>query len=166
MATVSNNKVVFESLEADYVEQEDLSFFEYERKTLADIGDGEFYEGKPQLMNISDYTFDEDGEEVTKHRTQLVLIDEDAEEFLQININLKSSDDIQRGVHMKSSLYKLVGGIMEGQTPGWTQTHNVLTSVSIKEFQEFINGLESMTVEIKEVEGSFSYFTFIVRGYN
>lgn len=166
MATVETKQVTFKSLEAEYQEQDDVSFFEYERKTLADIGDGEFYEGKPHLLNISDYTFDEDGQEVTKYRTQLCLVDEDEEEFLQININLKSNEDVQRGVHFKSSLYKLVGGIMEQQQPGWTQKHNIITSVSVKEFKEFIDGLESMTVEIKEVTGSFNYFTFIIRGYN
>lgn len=154
---------IFESLVGDYVEQQDNDFFDYERVTLQDLGDGEFYEGKPRLSPVQEVTFDEDGEEVKRYRCQLWLIDDDAEEYLQVNINLKAPGDIQKALHYKSSAYKLIGGIMEQLQPGWTQSHNVIVKTDLSEIRDFLEEKESMTIAIHELEGSdFSYLSFSV----
>ena len=161
MAKVNDNP--FQSLIGDYVEEQDNSFFDYQRITLQDLGADEYYQGKPQLSEVTSVTFDNDGESEVKHRCQLWLIDDAEEEYLQVNINLKAPDDVQKGVHYKSSLYKLVGGIMEQITPGWTQENNIIVQTNLKEFRDYINELESMTIKTREEEGSdFSYLTFTI----
>ena len=155
---------IFESLVGDYVEQQDNDFFDYNRVTLQDLGDGEFYEGKPRLSQVQEVIYDNDGEEEIRHRCQLWLIDDDAEEYLQININLKAPGDIQKTLHYKSSAYKLIAGIMEQLQPGWSQNHNVIVKTDLSEIREFLESKESMTIAIHELEGSgFSYLSFSVK---
>ena len=152
---------LFPGLIGDYVEENDNDFFTYQRRTLQDIGAEEYYQGKPKLSEVQEVTFDNDGVEETRHRCQLWLIDEEEEEFLQININLKAPGDIQKSLHYKSSAYKLIGGIMEQLQPGWTQDHNMITQTNLAEFRRYIDGLESMTVFIRELEGNgFTYLSF------
>ena len=162
----ANHKVndTFPGLIGEYVEEQERDyFFDYNRKTLNDIGADEYYQGKPKLSEVHEVSFDNDGREEKRHRCQLFLIDDEAEEFLQININLKAPGDIQKGVHYKSSLYKLIGGIMEQIQPGWTQDHNMIAQTNLAEFRRYINELESMTVFIREEAGSnFDYYTFKV----
>ena len=167
MAKIEANHTVndaFPGLIGEYVEeQEREDFWDYNRKTLTDIGADEYYMGKPKLSEVQEVTFDNDGAEEKRNRCQLYLIDEEEEEFLQININLKAPGDIQKGVHHKSSLYKLIGGIMEQIQPGWTQEHNMIVQTNLAEFRRYINDLDSMTVFIQEEQGTnFEYLTFKV----
>ena len=159
-----NNANPFESLVGDYIEEQDNSFFDYNRVTLLDIGPEEYYMGKPRLSNVEEVTFDNDGVEETRHRCQLWLVDDDAEEYLQININLKAPGDIQKALHYKSSAYKLIAGIMEQLQPGWSQNHNVIVKTDLSEIRGFLEAKESMTIAIHEIEGSdFSYLSFSVK---
>ena len=166
MAKVNNNlDSLFPSLEASHKEENDVDydFFDFERLTLGDIGDGEHYQGKPVLSDVSSVTFDEDGQEITKYRCQLWLVDYEAQEFLQINLNLKNSTDVQVNVHYKSQLYKLVGGINEQLSPGWTQANNYIDRVDLSEIRDYVNKLKSMTIRAREVHGTFDYYTYAVK---
>lgn len=169
MATIKETNLdnPFTSLDAGYVEQTNYDFFDYQRRSLADIGPDEYYMGKPVLSDVHEVTFDNDGEEQKRNRCQLWLVDDDAEEFLQINISLKEAGDIQHSLHYKSSAYKLIAGIMEQIQPGWAEDHNVINQVDLKEYRDYLEGKESMTILIREENGSnFDYMTFKVTDLN
>jgi hypothetical protein len=104
-----------------------------------------------------------DEEEDPRYRSRLLLIDDEGEEYLQININLKQKGDIQTNVHNASSLYALIGGIQNLSNPQWTNMFNRIKRVDLTEWEDYINSKETMTVEIKEKQGSnFSYNSFRV----
>ena len=77
------------SVEADFVEESDNygEWYTYERVRLNDYEDGDEYEGKPLLLPVETVQFDE--EEDPRYRARLLLIDDEAEEYLEININVK-----------------------------------------------------------------------------
>ena len=153
---------LFPSLEAEQKEYQDYDFFEYQRKTLEDIGADEYYMGRPVLSDVAEVTFDNDGEEQKRHRCQLFLVDDDAEEFLQVNVNLKEAGDIQHNLHFKSSAYKLIAGIMEQIQPGWAENNNFITQTNLKEYRDYLASCESMTIFIREETGSMNYYSFKV----
>ena len=148
------------SVEADYVE-EDLSgeWYAYTRVRLNEYENGDEYEGKPLLLPVESVQFDE--EEEPRYRARLLLIDDEAEEYLEININVKQKGDIQTNVHNASSLYALIGGIQNLSNPEWTTRFNRIKRVDLTEWEDYINKKESMTVEIVEKSGSnFTYDSF------
>ena len=148
------------SVEADYVE-EDLSgeWYAYTRVRLNEYENGDEYEGKPLLLPVESVQFDE--EEELRYRARLLLIDDEAEEYLEININVKQKGDIQTNVHNASSLYALIGGIQNLSNPEWTTRFNRIKRVDLTEWEDYINKKESMTVEIVEKSGSnFTYNSF------
>ena len=148
------------SVEADYVE-EDLSgeWYAYTRVRLNEYENGDEYEGKPLLLPVESVQFDE--EEEPRYRARLLLIDDEAEEYLEININVKQKGDIQTNVHNASSLYALIGGIQNLSNPEWTTRFNRIKRVDLTEWEEYLNKKESMTVEIVEKSGSnFTYNSF------
>ena len=150
------------SVEADFVEEtngNDGEWYSYTRHHLKEFEDGDEYEGKPLLLPVESVVFDE--EEGPRYRSRLLLIDEEFEEYLEININLKENGDVQTNVHNASSLYALIGGIQNLSNPQWTQMFNRIKKVDLSEWEEYINNKESMTVEIVEKEGSkFTYNSF------
>ena len=157
----------FTGLIAEYQEDNSYDFFDYNRLTPQDIGGDEYYQGRPVLSEVSEQTFEnDDGTKRTTYRCQLFLVDDDAEEFLQININLKQAGDIQKNLHHKSMAYKLIAGIMETIQKGWSQDHNFITQTNLKEFRDYINKLNSMTIFIREETGTdntgreFVYYPF------
>jgi hypothetical protein len=128
---------------------------------LNELEDQDEYEGRPLLLPVETVQFDE--EEDPKYRARLLLIDDEAEEYLQININLKQKGDVQTNVHNASSLYALIGGIQNLSNPQWTSMFNRIKRVDLTEWETYINSKETMTVEIKEKQGSnFSYNSFRV----
>ena len=148
------------SVEADYVE-EDLSgeWYTYTRISLNELEDGDEYEGKPLLLPVESVVFDD--EEQPKHRARLLLIDDEAEEYLQINLNLKQAGEVQTNVHNASSLYALIGGIQNLTNPNWTQMFNRITKVNLEEWRTYIDNKDSMNVVIVEKSGSnFTYNSF------
>lgn len=148
------------SVEADYVE-EDLTgeWYTYTRISLNELEDGDEYEGKPLLLPVEEIHFDE--EDQPKYRARLLLIDDEAEEYLQINLNLKSKEEVQTNVHNASSLYALIGGIQNLSNPQWTTLFNRITKVNLEEWREYLDKKESMNVVIVEKAGSnFTYNSF------
>ena len=149
------------SVEADFVEESDNygEWYTYERVRLNDYEDGDEYEGKPLLLPVETVQFDE--EEDPRYRARLLLIDDEAEEYLEININVKQKGDVQTNVHNASSLYALIGGIQNLSNPEWTTLFNRIKKVDLSEWETYINSKETMTVEIKEKSGSnFTYNSF------
>ena len=154
------------SVDADYVE-EDLTgeWYTYTRISLNELDDGDEYEGKPLLLPVESVTFDE--EEQPKHRARLLLIDDEAEEYLQINLNLKQAGEVQTNVHNASSLYALIGGIQNLSNPQWTAMFNRITRVDLDEWRTYIDSKESMNVVIVEKAGSnFTYNSFRITSLN
>ena len=148
------------SVEADYVE-EDMTgeWYSYTRINLNELEDGDEYTGKPLLLPVETVQFDE--EEDPRYRSRLLLIDDEAEEYLQINLNLKQKSSIQTNVHNASSLYALIGGIQNLSNPQWTTLFNRIKKVNLEEWETYINSKEEMTVTIIEKQGSnFSYNSF------
>lgn len=147
-------------VEGEYVQEDNQGeWYSYLRISLSEMEDGDTYTGKPLLLPVETVQFDE--EDSPKYRARLLLIDDEAEEYLQININLKSKEDVQTNVYNASSLYALIGGIMNLSNPQWTRTNNRIKSVNITEWANYINNKESMTVKVHEKQGnSFSYNSF------
>ena len=149
------------SVEADFVEETgmDYDWYSYTRINLNELDDGDEYEGRPLLLPVEVVQFDE--EEDPRYRSRLLLIDDEGEEYLQINLNLKQKGDIQTNVHNASSLYALIGGIQNLSNPQWTTMFNRIKRVDLSEWETYINSKESMTVEIVEKSGSnFTYNSF------
>ena len=148
------------SVEADFVEETgmDYDWYSYTRINLNELDDGDEYEGRPLLLPVEVVQFDE--EEDPRYRSRLLLIDDEGEEYLQINLNLKQKGDIQTNVHNASSLYALIGGIQNLNNPQWTTLFNRIKKVDLSEWETYINSKESMTVEIVTKTGSFNYNSF------
>lgn len=149
------------SVEADFVEETgmDYDWYSYTRINLNELDDGDEYEGRPLLLPVEVVQFDE--EEGPRYRSRLLLIDDEGEEYLQINLNLKQKGDVQTNVHNASSLYALIGGIQNLSNPQWTTMFNRIKKVDLSEWETYLNNKESMTVEIITKEGSsFSYNSF------
>ena len=149
------------SVEADYVEEDNTGeWYSYTRINLNELEDGDEYIGKPLLLPVETVQFDE---EDPRYRARLLLIDDEAEEYLQINLNLKQKGSIQTNVHNASSLYSLIGGIQNLSNPQWTQMFNRIKKVNLEEWEDYINSKEEMNVVIVEKQGSnFSYNSFRV----
>ena len=149
------------SVEADFVQDTssmDGEWYAYHRVRLNEYEDGDEYEGKPMLLPVETVQFDE--EEEPRYRARLLLIDDEAEEYLEINLNVKQKGDIQTNVYNASSLYALIGGIQNLSNPQWTTMFNRIKKVDLSEWETYINNKESMTVEIVTKTGSFSYNSF------
>ncbi len=150
------------SVEAEYVEETNAQYgdwYLYERIRLNELGDGDEYVGKPLLLPVETVQFNE--EEDPRYRARLLLIDDDEEEYLEININVKQKGDFQTNVHNASSLYALIGGIQNLSNPQWTTMFNRIKKVDLSEWETYINSKESMTVEIITKAGSnFTYNSF------
>ena len=149
------------SVEADFVEETgmDYDWYSYTRINLNELDDGDEYEGRPLLLPVEVVQFDE--EEDPRYRSRLLLIDDEGEEYLQINLNLKQKGDVQTNVHNASSLYALIGGIQNLSNPQWTTMFNRIKKVNLEEWEDYINTKESMNVRIVEKQGSnFSYNSF------
>lgn len=149
------------TVEADYVEETDNygEWYSYTRIGLNELEDGDEYEGKPLLLPVETVQFDE--EEAPKYRARLLLIDDEAEEYLQINLNLKQKGEVQTNIHNASSLYALIGGIQNLSNPQWTNMFNRIKRVDLTEWETYINSKDSMEVTIVEKQGSnFTYNSF------
>ena len=151
------------SVEADFVEESDNygEWYSYTRINLNELEDGDEYLGKPLLLPVETVQFDE--EEEPRYRARLLLIDDEAEEYLQINLNLKKEGSIQTNVHNASSLYALIASIQELSNPQWSKLFNRIKRVNLEEWEDYLATKESMTVKIVEKSGSsFTYNSFRV----
>ena len=77
---VEEEETIFSSLDMGYEEEDNLPY-EYERIRLTDLEDQETYTGRPVMTEVQSFTIDDDGEEVTKYRCKLYLIDDEEEEM-------------------------------------------------------------------------------------
>ena len=113
------------------------------------------------IESSSEISKDENGHFYLRAKYPLLLIDDEAEEYLQINLNLKQNSSVQTNVHNASSLYALSGGIQNLSNPQWTSMFNRIKKVNLEEWEDYINTKESMNVRIVEKQGSnFSYNSF------
>ena len=150
---MSNIEELFPDMEASFKEDNgtDYSFFDYNRIRPVDIGGDEYYQGKPVLGEVSEQTFNnDDGTETKRIRCSLWLVDDDAEEYLEINLNPKAVGDIQTNIHHKSMLYKLIAGVMETIQRGWSQDHNYINRFNLSNIRDYLSKKESMTILLRE----------------
>ena len=151
------------TVEAEFVEETGYygGWYEYLRINLNEMEDGDEYEGRPVLLPVEKVQFDED--EAPRYRARLLLIDDEAQEYLQINLNLKQNSSVQTNVHNASSLYALIASIQELSNPQWSKLFNRIKKVNLEEWENYVETKESMTVKIVEKSGSsFTYNSFRV----
>ena len=147
--TEQNN--LFPSMEATYKEENvnDYNFFDYKRIKPSEIGGDEYYMGRPVLGEVRESNFNEEGGP-KKYQCSFWLVDDDMEEYLEINLNPKMDGDLQKNIHSKSMLYKLIAGIMETMQKGWSQEHNFINQFDLKEIRNYLSKKESMTILLRE----------------
>lgn len=149
---VEEPKTYFPSMEVENDESLDEVPMDYEFIRLDDLGDEAAYIGRPVMKPITAYTFDNDGEEQTKHRSTLYLVNDEEEEVLQININLKSGDEIQSGINKGSVLYDFIGSLKEMEVPGYMENYNKIKKFNLNEAEDFINSLTKAEIRVVEHE--------------
>lgn len=149
-------------IEADYVEENYTGeWYNYLRINLSELEDGDEYEGKPLLTEIEKVQFDE--EEAPQYRCRLLLLDDENEEYLQINIKVKSTNDVQTNIHHASTLYALLASINDLNNPGWSSNFNHIKSVNLEDWRNYLDNKELMSIKVVEKTGSnFTYNSFRV----
>lgn len=158
---VEEEDTIFSSLDMGYEEEDDIPY-EYERIRLTELDDQETYTGRPVITEVQSFTIDDDGEEVTKYRCKLFLIDDEEEEMLEININLKANGDVQTNIRKGAVLYDFITSIKELESPGFASLFNRINKVDLKEFRDFLNDCSEATIKCLERQGgSFTYNSFI-----
>ena len=148
------------TVEAEYIEEtEAQDWYDYLRINLSELEDGDEYWGRPFLTEPETIQFDE--EEAPKHRCRLLIIDDEEQEYLQININLKTSETIQNNVHNASGLYALIASLQNLQDPTWSKRDNRIRKVNLEDWIKYVNDLENMEVKVVAKTGSsFNYNSF------
>lgn len=149
-----------------------LDLIDYEVWLLKDLIVGEKYIGKPVLTDVLTESFEDKytGEVTTRHRVELVLIDDSDMEAYICKVNLKGAEYIWENVSEKSGLYKLTMGLMELRCKGISQHYNELELVNIKHLQKQVEKFETMTIKVTEEsferdDGSKqSYNSFLIVG--
>jgi len=137
---------------------------------LNELEDKEVFTGKPQMAGINTREFetdqfDNDGNIImrTVHQARLVLVNNEEEQYLDININLKQNDWQIPVIRKGSVLFDFVQSILEIENKGSTSKKNVFRNVNLKQFVDFINdNVETMTVKNIERHGKFSFNSFQV----
>lgn len=158
--TVEDKQEKLPFVEGEYVEEDNYGeWYSYLRISLSELEHDDQYTGKPLLLPVETVQYDE--EDTPKYRARLLLIDDENEEYLQININLKSNSDVQTNVHNASSLYALIAGTMNLSDPEWSTIYNRIKSVNLEDWETYINSKEKMTIRVVAKEGNnFTYNSF------
>ena len=91
------------------------------------------------------------GETTKKYSAGLHVINHKAEWKIKARINLKKKDDSFEA-SQKSGLYDLIGSLIEYNQPGSAWKFDIIKG-SFKQWQEHINELKDINVEIIEHEG-------------
>ena len=151
---------IFTSLELDNDESFDAIPSDYDMLPLSDLSDEDEYKGRPVMTPVTSFTIDQDGDETTKYQCQLFLVDDDAEEYLRININLKKEGDIQENIRRGSVLYDFIGSIRELEAPGIMAQYNTIRKVDLSQFRDFINNQTKASVKVitREFNGGLSFY--------
>ena len=143
---------------------------DYLQVRLADMEDKETFTGKPQTsgINVREFeteNFDENGEMIMRkvYQIRLVLVNDEEEQYLDININLKQNDYQIQKVQKGSVLFDFIQSILEIENKGRTAGKNVFRNVNLKQFTDFINNnIEVMTVRNIERHGRYNFNSFQV----
>ena len=157
-------------LEMDYEEVLEIPE-DYLQVRLSEMEDKEVFSGKPQISGIitseyeSDDQFDDDGNPKVRvvHKLRMVLVNDDDEQYLDININLKKPDYKVPAIRKGSVLFDMVQSILEIENKGSTKGKNVFRNVNLKQFTDFINNnVKEMSVKNLERNGNFRFNSFYV----
>lgn len=133
----------------------------YDIIRLQDLEDNEEFSGEATMTSIEPVIFDQDGEEVTKYRSRLKIVNDDTAEVLSININLKTGEEIQKNVRM-SVLFDFLKSVLNCAGE-WDISKNMIKKANIEEFVEYINESSNITIIKKTVNTSnFSFNSFEV----
>jgi hypothetical protein len=135
---------------------------DYEIYFLNDLEENDTFVGKPNLTNIRENEFEDQNthEMVKKFSATLYINNDENEETLKANVNLKSLDD-KISVWQGSLCYDLIDSIEELHEPGTSGINNVY-NMNFSELQEYLNNLKTVTVKIKEHHGKFDYNTLLI----
>lgn len=137
---------------------------------LSDLGDKEMFTGKPQVSGITTREFetdqfDDDGNPVMRkvHQIRMVLVNNEEEQYLDININLKAPTYDLKVIRKGSVLFDFIQSILEIENKGSTTGKNVFRNVNLKQFTDFINNsVRVMTVKNIERHGRYNFNSFYV----
>ena len=158
----NDKQTIFTSTQLDYEQIVDIPDG-YEKAELKDFEDGTLITGRPEMSSVTSYTFDDDGEEKTVNRFKLYLFQDADQLYIEINVNLKNDGDIHKNIRKGSVLFDFITSILELENAGSVGKSNILRNVDLKQYREFVNNLEEMTIQVKEKTGSYTYYSFIVR---
>ena len=157
-------------LEMDYEEVLEIPD-DYLQVRLSEMEDKEVFAGKPQISGIItsefdlDNEFDEEGNPKTRtvHKLRMVVVNDDEEQYLDININLKKADYHVDAIRKSSVLFDFVQSILEIENKNSTKGKNIFRNVNLKQFTDFINN-NVQTIAIKNLErkGNFNFNSFYV----
>lgn len=137
-----------------------MDLFSKKRLKLSDFGPDDEFIGKPMLSDIEERL---DFNDPTKKNYILRFNIVDNDKYLQININLKTDEIVQRNVHKSSKLFALVDGISSLFDETWTD-YDLIKEVNIKDLCDFVNSCDRIAVSILEVEADFGlYNSFKIR---
>jgi len=159
---MSEAKTKFPSMEAEHVD-----IFEapedYDDLSLSDFDEGAKYTGTPKMASVSSFEIEnDDGKTEEKFRFRLLLVNDADETFLNINVNLKQDGDIQKDVWKKSVLFSFLSSIKELEAKDSMKGKNKIKTVDLKEYRDFVNILDEMTIEVIDVTGKYDYKSFKV----
>lgn len=124
----------------------------YQEIRLNEMEVGESYIGNPVLTIIEKGKkfVEADGSEKQSIYAYLVLVDDEAREYLTIGLNLKEYDDVQKNVHPKSKLYTLVSELMRLVT-GKETPRRTMETVTLSTIRNILKKITSMEIEVIEV---------------
>lgn len=162
MSFENTKQTIFTGTELDYEEIVEIPEG-YEKAELRDFEDGTLLRGRPEMSSVTSYTFDDDGEEKTVNRFKLYIFQDDDQLYIEINVNLKNDGDFHKNIRKRSVLFDFITSILELENAGSVGKSNILRNVNLAEYREFVNGLDEMTIQVKEKSGSYVYYSFIVR---
>ena len=113
-----------------------------------DMEDGMPFTGKPYLGDQFEFTFTDNnsGKEVTNRQANFWIVNNENKEVLKSRLKVKDIKTDEKTFWEKSVGFDLINSIEILSDPKFEGKHNVL-DISFKEFQEYINNLNEMTVE-------------------
>ena len=158
----NDKQTIFTDTQLDYEEIVEIPDG-YEKAELKDFEDGKLLRGRPEMSSVTSFTIDDAGEEKTINRFKLYIFQDDAQLYIEINVNLKNDGDIHKNIRKGSVLFDFITSILELENAGSVGKSNIIRNVNLAEYREFVNRLGEMTIQVKEKTGSYVYYSFIVR---
>lgn len=167
MAFENQEQTSLFDLEMDYEQVMEIPD-DFLQVRLSEMEDKEVFIGKPQISGIltNEYETDEFNEDGTVkmrtvHKLHLVLVNNDEEQYLDININLKAPNYKVETIRKGSVLFDFIQSILEIENKGSTKGKNIFRNVNLKQFTDFINNnVKVMAVRNIERTGRFNFNSF------